>query len=59
MPDPTGPTDDDAGPAARTTRAEPDGPVVRAGLAAVAEWEREHGALTDEELTAARRVLGT
>lgn len=27
---------------------------VREGLAAVAEWEREHGAFTDEELAAAR-----
>jgi hypothetical protein len=27
------------------------------GLAAVAEWEREHGALTSEELAAARRRL--
>jgi hypothetical protein len=29
--------------------------LVRDGLAAVAEWEAEHGALTDEELAAARR----
>ena len=28
---------------------------LRDGLAAVAEWEAEHGPLTDEELTAARR----
>jgi hypothetical protein len=28
---------------------------LRDGLAAVAEWEAEHGALTEEELTAARR----
>ena len=28
--------------------------VVRDGLAAVAEWEREHGALTEAELTDAR-----
>lgn len=27
---------------------------IRAGLAAVAEWEREHGALTEEEMAAAR-----
>lgn len=27
---------------------------LRDGLAAVAEWEAEHGPLTDEELTAAR-----
>ena len=32
---------------------------VRDGLAAVAEWEREHGALTSEELVAARRRLAT
>ena len=30
---------------------------VRDGLAAVAEWEAEHGALTDAELKAARRRL--
>lgn len=29
--------------------------LVRDGLRAVAEWETEHGALTDAELTAARR----
>lgn len=28
--------------------------LVRDGLAAVAEWEAEHGALTDAELAAAR-----
>lgn len=28
--------------------------LVRDGLAAVAEWEQEHGELTDEELAAAR-----
>jgi len=28
---------------------------LREGLAAVAEWEAEHGALTPEELEAARR----
>lgn len=32
---------------------------IRAGLSTVAEWEAEHGALTDEELRAAtRRVAG-
>lgn len=30
---------------------------VREGLAAVAEWETEHGPLTEEELDAARRRL--
>jgi hypothetical protein len=29
--------------------------LVRDGLAAVADWEAEHGALTDAELDAARR----
>lgn len=29
--------------------------LVRDGLAAVAEWEAEHGELTDAELAAARR----
>jgi hypothetical protein len=32
---------------------------VREGLTAVAEWEREHGALTAQELAAARRRLAT
>jgi hypothetical protein len=31
---------------------------VRSGLAAVAEWEAEHGPLTGEELDAARRRAG-
>ena len=31
---------------------------LREGLAAVAEWEAEHGALTSEELEAARRRVG-
>jgi hypothetical protein len=31
---------------------------LRDGLAAVAEWEAEHGALTGEELEAARRRVG-
>ncbi|BAK36397.1 hypothetical protein MLP_33830 [Microlunatus phosphovorus NM-1] len=32
---------------------------IRDGLAAVAEWEREHGELTDEEMAAARaRIAG-
>jgi len=29
--------------------------LVRDGLAAVAEWEAEHGSLTEAELDAARR----
>jgi len=32
---------------------------VRDGLAAVAEWEAEHGALTDAELKAARQRLAS
>lgn len=32
---------------------------IRDGLAAITEWEREHGELTEEEMTAARaRVAG-
>ncbi len=33
--------------------------LVRAGLAAVREWELEHGALTEQELQAARRRLAS
>ena len=33
--------------------------LVRDGLAAVAEWEAEHGAFTREELQAARQKVGT
>lgn len=29
--------------------------LLRDGLRAVAEWEAEHGALTDDEMTSARR----
>ena len=32
--------------------------VVRDGLRAVAEWEADHGALSDAELDAARRRVG-
>jgi len=32
--------------------------IVRDGLAAVAEWEAEHGAFTREELEAARQRVG-
>ena len=31
---------------------------LRDGLAAVAKWEAEHGAFTEEELDAARRRVG-
>jgi hypothetical protein len=37
------------------TEAARDALKVRAGLAAVAEWEQEHGAFTNEELHEARR----
>jgi hypothetical protein len=33
--------------------------LVRDGLAAVAEWEAEHGPLTDAELTAARQRVAS
>lgn len=33
--------------------------VIRNGLAAVSEWEAQHGALTGEELDTARRRLTT
>ena len=33
--------------------------LVRDGLAAVAEWEAEHGPLTDAELAAARRNVAS
>jgi hypothetical protein len=32
--------------------------IVRDGLAAVAEWEAEHGAFTREELEGARKRAG-
>jgi hypothetical protein len=32
--------------------------IARDGLAAVAEWEAEHGAFTDGELQAARQKVG-
>ena len=37
------------------TRAARHTLLVRDGLAAVAEWEREHGPFTDAELKAARK----
>ena len=33
--------------------------LVRDGLAAVAEWEAEHGAFTEDELRAAHRRVAT
>jgi hypothetical protein len=38
--------------------APPPDERLRDGLAAVAEWEAEHGAFTDEELDAACRRVG-
>ena len=32
--------------------------LVRVGLSAVAEWEAEHGALTEDELVEARKLVG-
>jgi hypothetical protein len=32
--------------------------LVRDGLSAVAEWEAEHGALTEDELVEARKRVG-
>lgn len=39
------------------TRAARQALTVRDGLLAVADWENEHGALTEAELVAARRLL--
>lgn len=41
------------------TRAARRALLVRDGLAAVAEWEAEHGALTDAEMAAARERVST
>jgi hypothetical protein len=41
------------------TRAARKALLVRDGLAAVAEWEAEHGALTEAELAAARRRVAS
>ena len=52
-----------SGPSARSkwypsvTNPRPD-VCLRDGLAAVDEWEAEHGAFTEEELDAARRRVG-
>lgn len=37
--------------------ARDDAAIIKAGLAAVKEWEAEHGALTDEVLAWADKVL--
>jgi hypothetical protein len=39
------------------TEAARDALKIRAGLEAVAEWEKKHGAFTGEELTEARRQV--
>jgi hypothetical protein len=39
------------------TRAARDALIVRDGLAAVAEWEAEHGAPTEKEMREARRKV--
>ena len=39
------------------TEAARDALKIRAGLEAVAEWEKEHGAFTKEELDEARRKV--
>ncbi len=39
------------------TRAAEQALAIEDGLAAVAEWETEHGALTEEELAAADAIL--
>jgi hypothetical protein len=41
------------------TRAARRALLVRDGLAAVAEWEAEHGPLTDAELDAAHRRVAS
>ena len=41
------------------TRAARQALRIREGLAAVAEWEAEHGVLTEAELQAARQRLST
>jgi len=49
--------DDDVSVSAWMTQAARSALAVRDGLVAVAEWEAEHGALTDTELTHARRAV--
>lgn len=39
------------------TEAARDALKIRAGLEAVAQWEKEHGAFTQEELNEARRQV--
>lgn len=39
------------------SRAREDAEIIKAGLAAVAEWEAEHGPFTEEEIAWADAVL--
>jgi hypothetical protein len=48
-------TDEGVSVSAWLTSAARQALLVRDGLAAVAEWERRHGRLTDDEMTAARQ----
>jgi len=41
----------------RKPRAPRQAPQRRAGLAAIAEWEKRHGAFTAEEMNEARRTV--
>lgn len=51
--------DDNVSISAWMTEAARRALLIREGLTAVAEWEAEHGALTDAEIAAARaRLLG-
>lgn len=40
-----------------SSRAPDDAEIIKAGLAAVKEWEAEHGAFTEEEIAWANDVL--
>ncbi|WP_419846858.1 hypothetical protein [Candidatus Poriferisocius sp.] len=51
QPNPTTATDDS------DSRAREDAEIIKAGLAAVAEWEAEHGPFTEEEIAWANEVL--
>jgi len=49
--------DDDVSVSAWMTQAARSALAVRDGLAAIAEWEAEHGPLTHTELSDARRTV--
>jgi hypothetical protein len=51
--------EDNVSVSAWMTRAASQSLKLREGLSAVAQWEGEHGALTEAELDAARRRLAT